>query len=964
LPDASTVLCSTFKGNLTAVGQNIQTYSAGNEVWYNKGKLEPITLNTLPLVRSNTNQSYADSVVASNGLVCTVFIDNVPSGGSIVQVPKYVVADSTTGQNIIPPTELTSPAGTVYGAPKVFLLVDYFVVVFAVTVGAVKRLQYLTINSVDGTNVTTPATIGFSYAPGFGNSFDGVVANSNLFLAWNGADLGGALRVSKLTSSLQAATPIVFPGYTADYISVCSDDTVGNADCYITFHNHTSKNGYTVVVSQGLGTLLAPVQTITNQKVVNITSEASAHFCTIFYEVDNQYTGTTINTNYINKVTLSYTNSTTYTINQLGTIVRSVGLASKAFFINKTLYFLAIYSSVYQPTNFLIDENGNVIAKLAYSNAGAYYTSGIPNITVRNNVVYIPYLIKDLIQAVNKNQGISNPDGIYSQTGVNLVTFDFNYIDIATAEVGNNLNISGGIMWAYDGFQAVEQNFNLWPDDIRATPSNTGGSMEAKNYYYQVTYEWSDNQGNIFRSAPSVPLNIDLSGSGVSTNEVTLKIPTLRLTYKTSNPVKIVIYRWSNSQQNYYQITSVQKPLLNDTTVDEVTYVDTQKDSDILGNNLIYTTGGVIENIGPPAVDSMTLFQSRLWAVASENKNVLWFSKQIIDGTPVEMSDLFTIYVAPTIGVNGSTGDITALSTVDDKLIIFKRDAMYYINGAGPDNAGANSQFSEPAFITSTVGCTNQRSIVFMPNGLMFQSDKGIWLLGRDLSTKYIGAAVEKFTTNANVLSALSIPGTNQVRFTLDSGITLVYDYYYGQWGTFTGVPAVTSCLYENLHTFVNGIGQVFQETPGKYIDGSSPVNIAFTTNWYNLAGLQGFERAYFFYILANYISPHTLNIKIAYDYAPSPAQTSVIKPDNYSAPWGAESVWGGGAPWGGSLPLEQWRVFFNNQKCQAFQIIIEELYDPSFGVPPGAGLTISGLDCIVGVKKGYPTIKPAHSVG
>ena len=74
---------------------------------------------------------------------------------------------------------------------------------------------------------------------------------------------------------------------------------------------------------------------------------------------------------------------------------------------------------------------------------------------------------------------------------------------------------------------------------------------------------------------------------------------------------------------------------------------------------------------------------------------------------------------------------------MDDKLIIFKKDAIYYITGTGPDNTGANGTFSDATFITSTVGCANPSSIVLMPNGIMFQSDKGIWLLDRQLGTTY-----------------------------------------------------------------------------------------------------------------------------------------------------------------------------------------------------------------------------------
>src|SRR5208283_5242873 len=101
-----------------------------------------------------------------------------------------------------------------------------------------------------------------------------------------------------------------------------------------------------------------------------------------------------------------------------------------------------------------------------------------------------------------------------------------------------------------------------------------------------------------------------------------------------------------------------------------------------------------------------------------------------------------TLYIAPSLGAQGSTGPITALAPMDGNLVIFKKNAIYYINGTGPDNTGANSQYSQPLFISSTVGCINTNSIVFTDSGLIFQSDKGLWLLGRNLSVQYIGAAV------------------------------------------------------------------------------------------------------------------------------------------------------------------------------------------------------------------------------
>ncbi len=246
----------------------------------------------------------------------------------------------------------------------------------------------------------------------------------------------------------------------------------------------------------------------------------------------------------------------------------------------------------------------------------------------------------------------------------------------------------------------------------------------------------------------------------------------------------------------------------------------------------------------------------------------------------------------------------------------------------------------------------------------MFQSGKGIWLLGRDLSTTYIGAPVEAYNSSL-VLSAVAIPGTNEVRFTLDSGLTLMYDYYYNRWAVFEGIPAVTSTLYGDLHTYADTAGNVFQETPGQYLDGSSPVLIGFTTGWLNLAGLQGYQRAFWMLLLGEYITPHKLSVGIAYDYNPSIVDQAIVIPDNFSEPFGDDSGnFGDVGPFGGPGNVEDPRIFFSTQRCQAIQITVQELYDSSFGIPAGQGLSLSGLSIVCGTKRTYRTSSAGKSFG
>lgn len=983
LPDNTYSYLTTFNGDLTAIGKNIAAYNASNASWVQKGQIEPLSLKTLPIIRNNFNQTAADSAVAPNGLVCTVYLE---FNGSTT-VNKYVIADSVTGQNIVAPSVIPVSSGVVSGGMRVFSLGNNFVLVFTNTIAGTAHLQYVTIGSYSPTTVSANADISSNYTPASTLSWDGYVNNDILYIAYNTTSGGQSIQVKYLTKTLFLSTATTFLGSIATLVSVTADNTnVNSPVIYINFYDLISKNGYTAAVDKNAHVLLAPTLIAAGATILNFASAAQNGVVTIFGEIDNNYSfDSSIPTHYIEAITLTFAGAI---VGSPYIVIRSVGLASKAFIVNSTIYFLSVYQSDFQPTYFLIDgsqstETSPVIAsKLAYENGGGYLTHGLPSVTVTATTAQIAYLFKDLISAVNKNTAVpagTQVDGIYSQTGINLVSFDIGTQGLDTSEIGSDLHITGGFLTMYDGYLPVEHNFFLWPDTDQAIPANTalwsavGGNMAAQPdgatnidaYFYQFTYEWTDNQGNAFRSAPSIPIPVTTTGA-LSTGSVTLNIPTLRLTMKTANPVKIVIYRWSVGQQIYYQTTSITAPLLNDTTVDSVTFVDTNSDAFILGNNILYTTGGVVEDVNAPASNILSLFDSRLWLVDAEDPNLLWFSKQVIEATPVEMSDLFTVFIPPTTSTEGTTGPITALAPMDDKLVIFKENAILYINGSGPDNTGANNQFSPAIFITSTVGCTNQKSIVLTPNGLMFQSNKGIWLLDRGLNTSYIGASVENFNDSL-VNSAVNVPATNQVRFTLNSGVTLMYDYYYGQWGTFTGVPAISSCIFEGMHTFINQFGAAYQEKSGQYLDGSNPVLMMFQTGPLRLGDLQNYQRAYFFYLLGTYLSPHKLQVSLTYDYDINPSQTIIISPNNFSTPYGSgasQSPFGQGTPYGGPHNLENWRVFLQRQRCMAFGIQIQEIFDPTFGTPAGAGLTISGLNVVMGFKKGFRPQRAAETVG
>jgi len=229
-----------------------------------------------------------------------------------------------------------------------------------------------------------------------------------------------------------------------------------------------------------------------------------------------------------------------------------------------------------------------------------------------------------------------------------------------------------------------------------------------------------------------------------------------------------------------------------------------------------------------------------------------------------------------------------------------------------------------------------------MPNGLMFQApgNNGIWLLTRDLGTQYVGADVEGYN-QYNVTSTQLVPTETVVRFTLSNGTILIYDYYVGKWNVDLGLSAADSCVFQNLFTYLNANGTVYQETPGTYTDNGAFIPLGLTTSWLDFADLQGLQRVKEFLILGKYYNPHTLTVSFAYNFNSTVVQTDTITVSSDPNPY-------------------QFRLFLNVQKCQSVQITLLESQTSSYG----QGLSLSGFNFIGGKKKGHYKLSAAQSYG
>lgn len=888
-------------------GFNLFSYNNSLTNWTYKGRSTLMSVASEQITSGLNGASYTDmSIDTVNNLRFYVWQDDV-LGNAI----RIAIQDTITGNLIVNEQSSTSLITTNGIKPRVVSVGgNSFVFYIDGATGHLVANKY--IGSVFNSTITVFSDLNA------GQLYDADIINSNIYAVYY-TNVGGT-KIALLDSSLTTTASITKAGEAStNGLSIFGDSS---NNVWVVYNTSIATKGF-IVNGAVTVTVLAPTVIDGSPNATNIVNVTGCYSSTqgLAFVLYDQSTS-----NDIFCATLTVGGVVTLS----GLFLGSVRLNSKAWTINGVPHVVTIHSSNLQPTYFIgniynnISTNpfvANIAAKLAPDSAG---TIPIFSILTKPNIIGS---VVNLSLQVKGQISTSGPTGIYSLIGVSHYSLDFSQTNPSTVSIGNNLHIGTGQLVMYDGSNVVEHGFHIFPEGITATHVAAGSGLSAGQYGYKITYEWLDSKGQIHRSAPSVVTSVTVAAG----DSVTLTIPYIDITNKSG--VSVSIYRTAVNGSVYFKLSPAFIMQANNKALSTFNFTDTASDTSIQSNNQLYTTGE-IENIAAPAVKSMSTFKSRIIIVPAEDQKQIWYSKQIVQGFPAEFSDVFIQNVEDRGGV------LQATAQMDDKLILLKQDSVYYMNGDGPAASGANNDFTDPLFVTSDAGLQDISSIVVVPFGLMFKSKKGIYAIDRSLQARYMGSDVEGFNSNSVISSSL-IPSANQVRFILNNATMLVFDYFYGQWSTFSNASAVSGCIYGGNHTFINSTGKVSEENSSSYTDGASAINMNFTTAWINLAGLQGFERFYFAYLLGKYISPHNLSIGIAFDYNSTIVQTISIVPDSTNS-------------------IEQWRVFPINPKCESFQITFTETNMATFG----AGLTLSGLDLVVGRKKGYFTTTANQQAG
>lgn len=938
-----------------AAANTLYSYNRSNQAWVPKGTMPSIGVSVESAAQPQFSTFSIDMAVAPNGLQCFVYELVDMNAAATGHGLGYAIVDPSTGQIVVPPSVLDSSATA--GNPHVICLGNTFVCYYVVAVSGVSSaLLGRTLSSaapLGGWSASTTLTSGAALLALSLASFNfDIVADasaSNAYMIFNNGS--GSLTLAKILT----ASPFAF-GTTATIAAGGNTPNVFmdlNGNVIVGINNVAVR--FTVY-----DTTLSLVKALTSfaasadsGAAMTGVSTAPGEF-TLFYS-----TALATNSQTISSGMVSGTNYGT--IVNKNPVVRSIGIAAKAFAINGLPYLPAWFCfntssgglqrfNTPQNALYVIDASGRVVSKALIGTTGCYETISLFNIGTGPSYQLGATLVSGstaTFPASNTNQVIAevqnsrfgqvtpgaSPLLLNYSYGASAISMAFG--DAANAyqrvQLANEVHTNGGVLQMYDGQNVVEHGFLVYPAFINVSLGG-GGGLSAGKYQAVAVYEWTDGQGQVHRSTPSVPVSFTATAGQAAT----YVIPTLSLTQKTG--VVVQIYRTLANGTVFFQETNfnAQGSLFNNPLAATVSWLDTQSDVAIAGNPQLYTTGGVLENAPCAPAGAMVVHRNRVFVV-DPTTGQIWFSKQVVAPGPVEFSGF------QVLNVDTSGGKPTALASLDDKLIIFKADRVFMILGQGPDVTGNQNDFTDPLPVSSDTGCTSPKSITVVPKGIIYQSPKGIYQLDHALNVTYIGAPLEGLLFSGlgfeSITSGVLMTEVTQVRFGVPLGagghtLCFIYDYAIGQWyssslSTSGNPSSIDACnvdgAYYNL-TDTN-LGVVEEQDGGAVDPFAGAILQSLTTGWIKVAGVQGFQRVYQMLMLGT--GGGSLDVSVAYDY--NPAIVQVIQVDTIVG------------------PVFQERVKFGRQKCESIRLTISETTARN-----GAGLSsLSALSFEIGIKKG-----------
>lgn len=818
---------------------------------------------------------------------------------------------------------------------------------FNTATNTIEGNRYTLGGSFSGTNTIIASAVSVGFSPPF--DVQAVGTGNNVAVLWND---NATSNLSQLLLNMVSMTPGATTAYGAKGTNFVTKGYLAN--------NFSTAVLFVAFISSATGLHVAQFDSTTLAAGTDTVYDAAS---TAGASITGYRSGTTTAVVYWTvKGTLPYDDQIKTSNGAAATLfLHGRAVASRTTILNASNiqppFMLTKYRGVGQVTYFMVNGGGIDIARSMPDVGGADPANTLVGLLSLPNLSVGASANSYVTSALSSTAIQTGASGLFSNTGASTITVTVDDITVgAPVELNQSLHFPGALPMVYDGSIITVEGFPLAPEQSDAYVLAGGGSLTASSTYtYRYVYEWTDNNSNLYQSAPN--LIAQQAVLGVGQTKVTHALPNVLPSTTVLRNVYIAVYRTvaNGDGSVYYRVGSVLVLGIGS----RATFVDTMSDTTLVGQAPLYTNGVILENLAPPPCMTMVAHRGRLLAGGIDgDPTAIWQSKQVTPGFGVSFNDGLVSRLG------GSTDPITALGSMDSYAAAFTASTTWSSSDDYPDDTGAPGmlRFSQSS---STNGCAGARLIARADDGLTCWQAKtavvggpgpGPWRLSRGLAWEWIGQAAQldsaAFTTLRTIFA---VPGLNQMRIVGQTatvnGNVLVRETTFETWATWTylvSTPTIVDAItWRGVPVYLTSTGNILLESAAVYSDNATAIAHSLTFSPFNFAGVAGYQRIYVGQPTGRILGTAGAGQSLRLDITQIPDGVAMT-PKSLTLTPDANALFGG--------------VEFDpgpNGKCSAYQVTISNIA----GAPNNAGCawTLAALTMEVGIKPNVNRLPPAN---
>lgn len=311
------------------------------------------------------------------------------------------------------------------------------------------------------------------------------------------------------------------------------------------------------------------------------------------------------------------------------------------------------------------------------------------------------------------------------------------------------------------------------------TPAVGGALTLLGEYQYCSVLVVTYRNGLEWRSPPSVPARVVLTGAQQQVSVGAGSWPIEGVLAGSARPIRTEIYRTMAGGSKFRRITLTAG-------------VDGTADANIVKGEPLYTHGEAPTAITPRPSHVFT-HDDRLWLINADYRTEVGYSKNLRPGRMPEFTN------EGVVDQDDEFGDHTGgCSLGEGRAVLFKRNALYFVTGKGLGDDAGGEQYNVDR-IDGDAGSMPGSPIVVAGNEAYFVSERGIYRVNLQAQVEFIGAPVDQYLnqplvqTRETVYDGCFVSSANEVRFVTTNYI-LVFNRTFNTW-TRWNLAGMRRCL-------------------------------------------------------------------------------------------------------------------------------------------------------------------------